>query len=220
MKLLIRSLGTFLATLAIVAAVSAGEYTEGKEYERLATPQPTVDPERIEVVELFWYGCPHCYDLEPLVNKWLAGKPDDVVFVRMPAIVGPRWELLAKAYFTAQALGVLEKIHPALFAAIHEKHQKINDEAALQDFFATQGIGEKEFKEAFNSFAVAFKVNNAKLMTRRYAISGVPTIIVNGKFRTSGKLTGGNEELFEVVDYLVNAERAAAEPAQAATAGD
>jgi thiol:disulfide interchange protein DsbA len=179
-----------------------------------------VDPERVEVVELFWYGCPHCYDLEPLVKEWLAGKPDDVEFVRLPAIVGPRWELLARAYFTAQSLGVLEKIHPALFAAIHDKKQNIKDEAALRDFFATQGISEKEFNEAFNSFAVAFKVNNAKLMTRRYAISGVPTIIVNGKFRTSGKLAGGHEELFEVVDYLVAAERAAAEPAQATAAGE
>jgi len=217
MKLLTRSLFVLLALFVSAASVPAGEYTDGTEYVRLATPQPTSDPERIEVVELFWYGCPHCYHLEPLVNQWLADKPDDVVFVQLPAIVGPRWELLAKAYFTAQTLGVLEKTHPALFAALHEKNQKINDEAALQDFFLTQGVSAKDFKEAFNSFAVAFKVNNAKLMTRRYAISGVPTFIVNGKFSTSGKLAGGNEEIFGVVDYLVAEERNA-EPPQAAAA--
>lgn len=218
MKLLTRSLFMLLAVFTSAAAAPAGEYTEGTEYVRLATPQPTSDPERIEVVELFWYGCPHCYHLEPLVNQWLADKPDDVVFVQLPAIVGPRWELLAKAYFTAQTLGVLEKTHPALFAALHEKNQKINDEAALQDFFVAQGVSAKDFKEAFNSFAVAFKVNNAKLMTRRYAISGVPTFIVNGKFSTSGKLAGGNEEIFGVVDYLVAEERNADKPSQAAAA--
>ena len=217
MKLLTRSLFVLLALFVFAASVPAGEYTEGTEYVRLATPQPTSDPERIEVVELFWYGCPHCYHLEPLVKQWLADKPDDVVFVQLPAIVGPRWELLAKAYFTAQTLGVLGKTHPALFAALHEKNQKINDEAALQEFFMTQGVSAKDFKEAFNSFAVAFKVNNAKLMTRRYAISGVPTFIVNGKFSTSGKLAGGNEEIFGVVDYLVAEERNA-EPPQAAAA--
>jgi thiol:disulfide interchange protein DsbA len=166
--------------LAVVLPVAsqAKEYQEGEAYLLLSNPQPTSTGDKIEVVELFWYGCPHCFELEPVVQAWLERKPDDVELVRMPAIVGPRWELLAQAYYTAELLGIVDKIHPALFEAIHEKNMKINDEAALQAFFVDQGVSAEDFKKTFNSFAVAVKMNNARQMTRRYRISGVPTILV------------------------------------------
>lgn len=187
----------------------AKDYEEGKEYQLLSSPQPTSTGDKIEVVELFWYGCPHCYELEPDMQEWLKRKPEYVELVRMPAIVGPRWELLAQAYYTAELLGNIDTIHPALFKALHEKHMKINDEAALQAFFVDQGVSAEDFKNTFNSFAVSVKMNNARQMTRRYKISGVPTIIVNGKYSTGAKQAGGNKGVFEVVDYLVEQEHAA-----------
>lgn len=211
-----KSVTTLLLALFFVVLLPgsalAKEYQEGKEYVLLTTQQPTSTGDKIEVVELFWYGCPHCSELEPQVQAWLKRKPEDVELVRMPAIVSPRWELLAQAYYTAELLDITAKIHPALFEAIHKKHMKINDEAALQAFFVDQGVSVDDFKKTFNSFAVAVKMNNARQMTRRYKITGVPTIIVNGKYSTGASLAGSNQAVFEVVDYLVEQERTA-EPA-------
>ena len=209
-----KSVTTLLLALFFVVLLPgsalAKEYQEGKEYVLLTTQQPTSTGDKIEVVELFWYGCPHCSELEPQVQAWLKRKPEDVELVRMPAIVSPRWELLAQAYYTAELLDITAKIHPALFEAIHKKHMKINDEAALQAFFVDQGVSADDFKKTFNSFAVAVKMNNARQMTRRYKITGVPTIIVNGKYSTGASLAGSNQAVFEVVDYLVEQERTAA----------
>jgi len=226
MKITTKWLSAFLLPFVISTAWAATSYQEGTEYTRLTLTQPSSDPNKIEVVELFWYGCPHCFHLEPDLNEWLKTKPDDVVFVRLPAILGPSWELLAKAYFTAEMLGVLDQTHEALFDDIHVKNQRFTDEAALQDFFVSQGVSAEDFKKTFESFAVAVKVNNAKLMTRRYAITGVPTFIVNGKFRTSPSLAGSNEKdlsvkdlnekSLKVVDYLVEQEREAGKPASTA----
>jgi len=226
MKITTKWLSAFLLPIVISTAWAASGYVEGEQYTRLASPQPTSAPGKIEVVEMFSYACPHCFHMEPELEEWLKTKPDDVVFVRMPVVFRPDWELLAKAYFTAEILGVLDKTHEALFEAIHEKHQKIGDEAAMQAFFASQGVSAEDFKKTFDSFAVAVKVNNAKLMTRRYAITGVPTFIVNGKFSTSATLAGANEKdlsvkelnerTLKVVDYLVEQEREAGNPASGA----
>jgi len=214
-----KSVTTLLLAMFIVVLqpglAQAKDYEEGKQYQLLSSPQPTSTGDKIEVVELFWYGCPHCYELEPDVQAWLKRKPDYVELVRMPAIVGPRWELLAQAYYTAEMLGIIDTIHPALFKALHEKHMQINDEAALQAFFVDQGVSAEDFKNTYNSFAVAVKMNNARQMTRRYKISGVPTIIVNGKYSTGAKLAGSNQGVFEVVDYLVEQEHTAAPAAPA-----
>jgi len=217
MKFFARWLLVFVIPALLATAVQAEAYTEGKQYKALANPQPTVSADKIEVVELFWYGCPHCYRLEPYVSEWVASKPDDVEFILMPAIIGPPWELLAKAFYTAEFLGVQDKIHIALFEAIHNDKKTFKDEAAVQAFFVAQGVSEQDFKNTFNSFAVSVKVNNAKLMTKRYAISGVPTIIVNGKYSTSGSLAGSNENIIKVVDYLVEQERQAMPAAVTAT---
>ena len=195
----------FIAT----AALTAG-YQQGKDYLLLANPQPTSSGDRIEVVELFWHGCPHCYRLEPLLTKWHASKPDDVDFIRMPAVLGPSWELFGKGYYTAELLGVEDKIHLALFEALHKDKKKIRDEAALQALFVAQGVSAEDFKNTFNSFAVNVKINNARLMTKRYAITGVPTLIINGKYSTSATQAGDNQNAIKVMDYLIAQERSQA----------
>ena len=207
MKSMIRWFSALLISVLLTGPLAAAEYSEGMQYLRLANPQPTSVADKVEVVELFWYGCPHCFDLEPHIRQWLETKPDDVEFVRMPAVLGPGWELLGKGFYTAELLGVEDRIHPALFEALHVKKQKINDEAALQDFFVNHGVSAEDFRKTFASFAVSVKLNNAKAMTRRYAITGVPTLIVNGKFSTGGRQAGSNANIIKVVDYLVARER-------------
>jgi len=217
MKTLSRWFIILLIPFYTLTACAAENYAEGKEYTKLSSPQPTSSGDRIEVVELFWYGCPHCYRLEPFIENWLKTKPDDVEFVLQPAILGPGWELLAKAYYTAELLGVLDKTHRALFDAIHEQNNKMKDESMLRAFFMQHGVSAADFDKTFNSFAVNVKLNNARLMTRRYAITGVPTLIVNGKYSTGPSMvTNGNEGVMGVVDYLVAQERAVA-AAHAAT---
>jgi thiol:disulfide interchange protein DsbA len=217
MKMLLKWLVALVLPFSVAVTAVAQDYKEGSNYLRLSKPQPTSTTDKIEVVELFWYGCSHCFDLEPHITEWLESKPEDVEFVRLPAIVGPRWEPLAKAYYTAEVLGILDKTHPALFEAIHEKKQKFANEEQIKEFFVAQGVSAEDFKNAFNSFAVSVKMNNAKLMTRRYAITGVPTLVVNGKFSTSGKLAGGETGILKVVDYLVAQERTVGTPLPPAT---
>ena len=216
MNTVTRWLLALVVPFVLPGAGFAADFVEGKQYVALSNPQPTATADKVEVVELFWYGCPHCYELEPFVADWLASKPEDVEFVRMPAILGKGWELLAKAYYTAELLSVEDKIHHALFDEIHKYRKKFRSEAAVQDLFVKQGVSEADFKNTFNSFAVAVKTNHAKQMTRRYAITGVPTLIVNGKYSTSGTLAGGNKGIIEVVNYLVDVERAAMPPAEQA----
>lgn len=202
-------------TVLLPFTAMASEPVEGQHYVTLANPQPTSTGDRIEVVELFWYGCPHCNELEPFLEHWLESKQDDTVFVRMPAVVSKRWELLARAYYTSELLGRLDTLHPALFAAIHDKKQKIIDEAALKAFYLENGVTEDEFNNTYNSFAVNVKLGNARQMSRKYAITGVPSLVVNGKYRTSIGDAGGYENVITVVNYLVDRERGTPAPAVA-----
>jgi len=200
-----------LAILALlVASVStsfAARYQEGVQYERVTPAQPTsAAPGQVEVVELFWYGCPHCYRLEPYVERWLKKKPDNVKFVRMPGVFQPSWEIGARAYYTAEILGVVDKIHAPMFEAIHEQKRRMNSEAEIMALFKAHGVAEKDFKRVFRSFAVETKLRRARDMGYRYGARGVPTLIVNGKYRTGAQEAGGNARVFQVVDYLVKQE--------------
>lgn len=208
-----KKLAAFLV-MALMALPVLAEFKAGTDYQVLATPQPTADSARVEVLELFWYGCPHCYHLEPELSAWLQHKPDDVAFVRMPAILGPSWELLARAYYTAELLGVLDQIHRPLFDHLHKDHQRINSTAGLKAFFVGQGVSAADFDKTFNSFAVVTMTNRAKEAHNLYGITGVPTIVVNGKYRTTAGIAGGNERMLQVVDFLVAKERAAGDVAK------
>jgi len=203
-----KKLFALLALLMLAPPVLAG-FEEGVQYERLATPQPTSNPDKIEVRELFWYGCPHCYHLESELNAWLKQKPEDVDFVRMPAVLGPSWELLARGYYTAELLGVLDKIHEPLFDHIHKDRKIIRNAAELKDFFVQQGVSAADFDKTYNSFAVVTMTNRSKDVRTLYGATGVPTMIVNGKYRTTGTMTGGNRQMLQVVNFLVEKERAA-----------
>ena len=198
---------TTIALLSIFSAQGLAEtYVEGQHYNAVSPAQPTSTKDKVEVVELFWYGCPHCYRLEPFVKRWLKNKPSNVEFVRMPGVLNPGWEILARAYYTAEILGVVDKIHSSLFEAIHEQKRRMNSEAAIMAFFKEHGVAEADFTRVFRSFAVETKLRRARDMGHRYGANGVPTIIVNGKYRTGAQEAGGNAMVFKVVDYLVKQE--------------
>lgn len=207
----------FIATIALMLGIGllaaaparAEELAEGIDYVTLAAPQPTADPKKIEVVELFWYGCPHCFHFEPMLHEWVAAQPKDVTFVRIPAVLNARWDILARAYYAAELLGVLDKIHTPLFKAIHEQKQRFEDEDSLATFFAAHGVDQKQFRDTYKSFGVASKVNRAKQMTQRYGINGVPVLIINGKYRTSASEAGSHEGMLSVAGKLIAQERAA-----------
>jgi len=187
-------------------AIAAPTYKEKIHYERVLPAQPTTTGDKVEVVEMFWYGCPHCNSLEPYVNRWVKKKPAQAEFVRMPAIFRPEWELHARAYYTAEILGVLEKTHAAMFEAIHQQKRRLSTDDEIQKLFAEHGVSTEDFNRVFRSFAVEAKIRRAKDMSERYGIRGVPALIVNGKYRTGAQLAGGNANIFRVVDFLVAQE--------------
>ena len=198
-----------LSWLFVILAVPALCAAQSADYERVNPPQDTANPDKIEVLEMFWYGCPHCFRLEPRIKQWLTTKPDDVEYVRLPAIFRPQWELHARVYYTAELLGVLDATHDALFNAIHAERRPLNDEASIADFFAEHGVDRQKFLDTLHSFAVDTKVRRAQLMTNRYGATGVPTIIVNGKYRTDGNLARSYDNIMRVVDRLIEQERMA-----------
>lgn len=179
---------------------------ESTGYEVLSPAQPTRDPAKVEVIEFFWYGCPHCYALEPYMEKWLKNKPANVDFIRQPAIFNDLWGKHAKAYFTAEVLGVVDKIHHDFFEVVQSKKQKLDTEDQLAKFFAEHGVKEEDFHTAYNSFAVDAKMRQATPMTGRYGVTGVPAIIINGKYKTNGPLAGSQEKIMEVMNKLIKQE--------------
>lgn len=178
-------------------------------YETLSPAQPTHNPDKVEVIEFFWYGCPHCYSFEPSLEKWLKNLPKNVEFIRQPAVFSDLWGKHAKAYFTAEALGVVDKVHTDLFDAIQNKKQHLETEDQLAKFFAEHGVNEAEFHNAYNSFLVDSKMRQAAATAGRYGVTGVPAIIVNGKYKTNGPLAGSQEKMIEVVNQLIQKESAA-----------
>lgn len=195
-----------LMAFGFVPAANAQEFKEGVHYERIVPAQPTSTGDKVEVVEAFWYGCPHCYRFEPYVERWLRRKPANAEFIRMPAVFRPSWEPHARAFYAAQLLGVWEKIHMPMFNAIHQQQRPLNNEVALADFFAEHGVDKDEFRKAYNSFAVDTKVRQAKAMVERYGVTGVPAVIVNGKYRINARTAGSNANMLKVIDFLVEKE--------------
>jgi len=207
-----------LIALLLVAPLVHAALDEGIDYKLIANAQPTANPDKIEVLELFWYGCPHCYHLEPQLDAWLESKPDDVDFVRMPAVLGPDWELLARAYYTMELLGVEEQVHSALFDRIHKQRKPIRTVDDVKAVFVEHGVSGQDFDRTFQSFAVITKTSRARQARALYGITGVPVLVVNGKYLTSAQMAGGNKEMLQVVDFLVDKERAGSAAAAAAPA--
>ena len=177
----------------------------GNQFKQTAQAIPTDTPAKIEVIELFWYGCPHCYHLESPLSAWVKKLPQDVYFKRVPGVPRQDWAPMAKAYYTLEALNLVDKLHVPLFDAIH-KQKTLNptDEKAAIDWVTRQsGLDRKKVAETFNSFSVNTKVMRAVQIFRASGATGVPALIVDGKYLTSSTMAGGNDEAIKVADYII-----------------
>ena len=198
-----------LLLFAVFAHAAPYQYEEGTHYVELDTPINTRMPDKIVVAEYFSYGCPHCYQFEPLINTWKSELPEDVVFERTPAVWNRDYQLFAQTYYTAKALDVLDVIHVPIFQAIHAERRRISDPEAMARFFGEYGIDPVDFAKAFSSFGVRASVQQAEAKGRAYRSTGVPALIVNGKYRIEGGMAGSNAAMLRVADFLIAKERAA-----------
>ena len=207
-----RSLLSVLFLFLCAASLTA--QAEGQSYAPVSPQQPTqVQPGKIEVLEFFWYGCPHCYSMEPYVEKWLQTKPADVEFIRVPGVLNKLWMDHARAYYTAQKLGVLEQIHRPLFDALHKDRRKLFSEDELRDFFEEKGVKGEDFARTFHSNEVEIRLKQAYVLAQNYRLTGVPAFVVNGKYFTSGQLAGTYENMITTVNNLIEMERGSVAPA-------
>lgn len=202
-KLFSAAILSFFISLPVFSA----EYSDGNGYTTIKTPVRTSDPSKIEVTEIFWYGCPHCNALEPYVNAWKKDLADDVDFKYLPAVFGRNWLAHAKAFYVADLLGIEGKMRADIFNAIHVERRGLNSEDALANFFENYGVSEDEFRKQFNSFAVNSRLKQADAKIRAYGARGVPGIIVNGKYLVSAQTANGNQNIFNVVNFLIEKER-------------
>ncbi|MFM1895643.1 MAG: hypothetical protein RLZZ385_717 [Pseudomonadota bacterium] len=196
--------------LAVTAFAQPARYVAGTHYTELSAPVRTDNPDKIEVVEAFWYGCTHCFRFEPLIHNWEANLADDVAFVRFPAQWNALMKIHSQIFYTAEALGVLDNIHEPAFNAINIEGNRLQNEREIGALFAKHGVSEEDFKAAFNSFAVRTKVNQGDRRMQDYQIRSTPNMIVNGKYLVvTGEAVPTQEEMLNVVDFLVGIERAA-----------
>lgn len=203
-------LSATLVTASLFGVLAQAEPIEaGKQYVELNKPVQVAQPGKIEVVELFWYGCPHCYKFESTLNPWVEKLPEDVNFVRIPAMFGGLWNLHGQMFITLDAMQVEPKVHSAVFEAIHEKGKKLATPEEMAEFLAGQGVDQAKFLSTYNSFAVKGLVEKAKKLAAAYQISGVPVLIVNGKYRFDISSSGGPQQALQVADQLISKERAA-----------
>jgi len=193
----------FLFATPVVAQMA---FVEGVDYKRIDPPVLTSDPARVVVTEIFWYGCPHCFRFEPFIEKWAESLPDGVVFEQVPSAINAAWSVHARAYYAFKMMGVLDQVHKKLFNAIHVQRQRLNSLDSIAEFVAEQGLDEKEFRKQYASFPVDSLVRKGKQKELHYGLEGVPTIIVNGKYRTSGVMAGNFDRLLQIINYLVAEE--------------
>lgn len=204
---ILAALVAFALYAAALPAPAQG-LVEGKNYVRLKNPVPVETGNKIEVIEFFSYGCPHCADLEPVLEGWLKTLPADVQFRRVPVLFQPAWERLAKVYYTLDALGVEPKLSQDVFNAIHKQGINLSNESTFFDWAAKQGLDRKKVDEMYNSFGINGKFNRAKAQARTYEIQSVPTVVVDGKFITASDKIGGHGQLPSAINALVDKARA------------
>ena len=221
---LISAAALFGVSFSAAAQTSDQNFVAGVHYKVLAAPQPVQTGDHVEVAEVFWYRCPHCYNLQPYLSAWQQRAPADAELVHVPAVLNERWAFDARLYYTIAALDLVPQLHMKIFTAIHARgktlstSQKFADWAAREIASAAAGVdanaagGDAKVDAAavlaaFNSFAVAGKVQFAKVMSRKYGITGTPSIVVDGKYRTSVSIAGSVETMFAVVDFLVDKAR-------------
>ena len=203
LKQLITGLVVFFA-----AGLAQAQPTAGVEYRELSAPQSADALGKIEIIEFFWYGCPHCYNFEPVIEPWVKKLPKDTQFRRVPAIFNDEWEQGARAYYALEAIGEGQRLHKPLFDAVHTGSRlKVANEAALTEWLGKQGVDAKKFAAAYRSFSVEGKVKRAKQLTQAYKLEGVPAMAVNGNYVVITDNIKSFEQMLAVSDYLIDQSR-------------
>lgn len=193
---------------ATETASSTPSFELEKHYKSARSEFPDPHSNKPDVIEVFWYGCPHCFEFDPKLNAWLANKPDDVEFRRVPTALGRAvGKLHAKAYYTAELLGVLDPVHHALFEAMHKQHKRLASEKEIESVFVANGVSAEDFRGTFNSFAVESKVSQGENLIRALGIPAVPAMAIDNRFWTSGREGGGFDGMLNVIDFLVEESR-------------
>lgn len=180
---------TMLATASLVSAAAP---VRDKEYTLVDPVQPPLEAstgKKVEVLEFFYYGCPHCYNLQPALKTWLKSAPKDVEFRRVPTIFRESWIPLTRTYYALEAIGVLEKMHDDVFAAVHQQSANLGDKKLLLDWAGRRGVDTKKLGDAYDSFAVQTKTQRSLQLTRAYGITGTPSVVVGGRYLTGPSMT-------------------------------
>ncbi|MFW1678651.1 thiol:disulfide interchange protein DsbA/DsbL [Pontibacter sp. JAM-7] len=203
---MIKKLGVCLLVMLLPLSLQAAEFKEGVHYIKLPQPVRTADPSRVEVVELFGYTCPHCNNFEPVLEHWQSQQPESVKFVRVPVVFSKTWEPYARAYYASELLKTLDKTHQATFDAIHIQRKRLSNQSVISSLYGDLGVDTAAFDKMYNSFAVSMKLKQGESKVRGYAITGVPSMVVNGKYRITVDTAGGQKEMLDVVNFLVEKE--------------
>lgn len=202
-------IATLLALVAsmLFAGSALAEPVEGRDYAivPLPLPQASGGGGKVEVAEFFWYGCPHCSALEPKLEAWLSRLPKDVQFKRVPAVLAAHWQPMAKSFYALEATGV--DLHAKMFTAIHVENINLSDEQTFLQWVGKQGADSRKIGDAYRSFGVNSKLQAARQLNVNYGLTSVPTLVVGGKYRTSPSMAGGAEQMFQVVDHLIELTR-------------
>jgi thiol:disulfide interchange protein DsbA len=214
-----KSLGAFLRNTVLLLALlgtsqAHAQLVSGRDFVPLKAPQPSQDAAKIEIVEFFWYGCPHCNALQPALGAWLKRKPADVVFRRQPAAFDDSWLQLARTYYAMESLGVADRLHHPLFAAIHNQRTLdprvlLRDTRPIFDWVAAQGVDRQKFTDAYNSFAVSSRAQGTIALTDRHDVTGTPALVVDGRYLTAPSMvlkadkSVDYDRYFRIVDQLV-----------------
>lgn len=193
-----------------LSALAEETYVSGKDYDVIVPAMRTVDANKIEVAEFFWYGCGHCYTFEPIVGEWKKTLTEDVVFRGVPAMWNKPMQLHAQAFYAAEALKVGDVMHPALFSAMNVDRKRLNSESEVAELFTANGVSAEDFNKAFNSFGVGSQVRQADASARAAKITGTPSLMINGKYMISIRKAGGQTNMLKIADYLIEKERVTA----------
>ena len=184
------------------------QFSEGQHFTMLTTAQGTSSaPDVIEVAEVFWYGCPHCFNFDPYLKKWAPELPDDVRFIRLPVMWNPTNQIHARIFYTAEALNKLDVMHDAVFKEMHANRKPLTSENDIRNFFSRFDVSEEEFNSTFRSFGVESKLKRAKNLTQRYRVQSVPLLVINGKYLTTGPGVKNFDDMLAVAEELIERER-------------
>lgn len=202
-----QALALLAGLLLLTGAFAADPAEEGTDYARVSKPVQVETGRQIEVVEFFWYRCPHCNQLEPALEAWVRKLPPDVKFRPVPAVLNPSWLPAAKLHYALADMGALDKLHGKVFDAYHKDKLDLDDEDVLLGWIKKQGLDEARFKMAYNSFSTQTRAMKGTQAARNAGITGVPALMVDGKYITAVSMTFTEERLFEVLDQLVQRAR-------------